>query len=544
MLGGCGSARVDEYRPAERTAVGSAECLTRGSGSGEKLSNEDESTTNDPLVDTDQTIRLTVVAEYPVFVNGAGVEQANSDSRGRATRMLRSTLAGGGSKLAAMAVQGDLEISGSLDACGSCANVHTNNDAYRSSGGKICGNSTAAGSFSGSCTAVTGECGGSYPTIAVPVINPYDDLYVPTLDTFDTSSDSSLPAGLRCPKASSGDPGANKYFALVADGGAGRVLKAYWDFSSDRWRWKSIDDMTLDNIALDDCGRLPTDSNYGGAVDDGKHDEFYGWTGATLEWESCKNCLSSLSDVSFCFTVSNDYVINGFLPHPGGFPDASFVMPGSFIKDAKLDASPAQRPKNSKWTYASDTVWSPLYGAVIWVYGNAAITGNPGESSSVDFRCSAGAGCNPTTLPKSLWQVSLLSLGDIEIAGQTNIGPANPDKNYSFLLIAGRDLLLSGDTQEDTNACGATCTTSIFSGLKYMGGIFAAHEQIQISSSGNIFGFLLAEDAIDCSTTVDGMGRGLTTIDGSPSIYYDCQHPANPWAAVSGFKIQSWQEIE
>ena len=35
----------------------------------------------------------------------------------------------------------------------------------------------------------------------------------------------------------------------------------------------------------------------------------------------------------------------------------------------------------------------------------------------------------------------------------------------------------------------------------------AAHEQIAISGNPNIFGFLVAEDALDCSSVVDGQGH-------------------------------------
>ena len=77
-----------------------------------------------------------------------------------------------------------------------------------------------------------------------------------------------------------------------------------------------------------------------------------------------------------------------------------------------------------------------------------------------------------------------------------------------------------------------------------MAGILAAHEQIAISGNPNIFGFLIAEDAVDCSDMVDGAFVGLTTVNGNPHIFYDCQHPPNPWAVAVDVERLSWQEVD
>ena len=74
--------------------------------------------------------------------------------------------------------------------------------------------------------------------------------------------------------------------------------------------------------------------------------------------------------------------------------------------------------------------------------------------------------------------------------------------------------------------------------------IYAAHEQIQISGNPSIHGQLLAEDAIDCSTTVDAQGKGISTVNGNPRIQYDCGYPPNPWDQDGATRMISWQEIE
>jgi len=463
--------------------------------------------------------------------------------------MLRVTIGGGASASAAVVTNGSVDIGSSMRVCGDCGTVHTNADFSRNSGGSICEDATATGSFSGSCSGVAGDCGGGKPAMPVPIITPYDDLYVPTIDTFDTSSDSALPSGLQCPVASGSDPGANKYFALVADNDKGRIFKAYWDFSGNRWLWKQIADLSGSDVKLDDCGRVSSDPNYklgaAGEVDDGKSDEFYGFKGDKMEWDSCSSCGGS-GDDSMCTLANNDFSVNGYYAYPGGGLSTSYNLPGDFAPDGNSDVNPTRSPKagGAKWDYSSDPIYSPLYGAVIWVYGSVMISGNPGDSSSIDFKCSGGAGCSSGTLPKGLWQVSMITLGDVQISGQANLGPANPDEDYAFQFVAGRDLMLNGNPQEDTTACGSSCSTTPPSDIADMGGIWAVHEQIQVSGNPNVFGFMVAEDAIDCSSTVDGQGVGQTSFNGDLQLMYDCNHPPNPWAVTSALALLDWQEVE
>jgi Tfp pilus assembly protein PilX len=498
---------------------------------------------NAPLSDTDNLITATAVAEYPIFVNGAGWEQANPDNRGRAVRRLRLTFSGGTAASPAVASDGDVVFSGGPKICGDCGSVHSNQDF--SMGGEVCKDATASGSYSNGGT-VHGTKGGGFPKIPVPDINPYDDLFVPTIETFDTSGDTTLPSGLRCPLGDASDPGANKYFAFVGDGDKGLVYKAYWDAGNTRWTWKQIENLEGANVVLDDCGRTSSDANYragaANSVNDGTSDSFYGWKGDKLEWDSCSSCGSSGEDKSWCAVAGNDFVKNGHHVYGGGWSNSP-ILPGGFDPEGTLDlpANKAIKSGGVKWDFASSRVYSPLYGAVLWVMGTTFISGNPGETGSVDFKCGTGAGCSSSNLPYGLWKVSMISVGDIHISGQANLGPANVDEDYWYLAISGRDIMLNGNPQEDSNACsGGTCSYSAPSDIAQMGGIYAAHEQIQISGNPNIFGFMIAEDAIDCSSVV----TAPVEFNGDPNIFYDCNHPPNPWAVASSASIANWHELE
>jgi hypothetical protein len=411
-------------------------------------------------------------------------------------------------------------------------------------GGEVCKDATASGSYSSGGT-VHGASGGGFPKVPVPDINPYDDLFVPTIATFDTSGDSTLPAGLRGPLGDSSDPGANKYFALVADGNKGSVYKAYW--KNNRWEWKKIDTLASTDIKLDDCGRTSSDANYrAGAADDVSDqgsDEFYGWKGEKLEWDSCTSCGGGGEDKSWCAVAGNDFVKNGHYEYPGGAFQSSPVLPGNFAPDGTLDipGHMAVKAGASKWDFSASKVYSPLYGAVLWVMGTAFISGNPGLTGSVDFECGSSAGCSTTSLPYGLWKVSIIATGDAQISGQANLGPANFDEDFYYQLISGRDIMLNGNPQESANACsGSTCGYSAPSNIAKMGGIYAAHEQIQISGNGNFFGFMIAEDAIDCNGTV----TAPVEFNGDPNIFYDCNHPPNPWATTSAIAKADWHELE
>ena len=208
---------------------------------------------NDPLTDIDVQISATAVAEYPVFVNGSGLEMPNNKvERGRAVRKLVVTL-GGPQLLPAIATNGDMDVSGDMELCGDCGSVHTNQNMDISIGApEICHNATASGTFADGGT-IHGESGDSFPLVPIPTINPYDDIFVPSPDIF---------THLGCGVPTAGDPGNSKYFALIGDNNKGKVFKAYWDFvNDDKWTWKRIDNLTDGiDVVLDNCGRAPATS--------------------------------------------------------------------------------------------------------------------------------------------------------------------------------------------------------------------------------------------------------------------------------------------
>jgi hypothetical protein len=443
----------------------------------------------------------------------------------------------------AIASNGDIDFAGG-EICGDCGTIHANGDMKFSAGTDVCQDATAAGSITGSTGGVAGDVMAGDDPVWLPVINPYDDQYVPSIDVFDTSADAGLPAGLRCPLASVADPGANKYFALVSNGNKGEVWKAYWDFVNSRWTWRMIDDLAdAVEVALDDCGRAPSDPNYllgsADAVDDGAKQYFYGFNGAKLLVQNCTLCTNPGRDASLCGLDENDFNARGYFPASGGALVNLPPLPGNFQPDGVRDYVPSVRPKTA-WVNNDSTAYSPVYGAVLWVLGSASFGGSVGVPGSVNFLCGATAGCDPTVMPYGTYPISIIALGSIDLSGSSNISPANPDVGYHYLLVAGRDIVLSGNTQEDTQGCGGTCAVSPPSDIARIAGIYAAHEQVIISGSPNLFGFLVAEEAIDCDNT----GMAPTKIGGNPEIHYDCEHPPNPWLVEQPPEVVAWQEVE
>ena len=88
------------------------------------------------------------------------------------------------------------------------------------------------------------------------------------------------------------------------------------------------------------------------------------------------------------------------------------------------------------------------------------------------------------------------------------------------------------------DACSSGCSTTTPTDIDSYSGIIAAHEQVQFGGNPNILGFVLAEDAADCSALV----TAPTEINGNPSIFYDCNHPPNPW--FDKVEVRSWQNID
>ena len=132
----------------------------------------DDPSNNDPLTDMDKRIRATVVAVYPVFVDGNGVEMPNlGKKRGRARRTLRVSFGPTG-VLAALLTNGDLDMPGNTKICVECGSAHTNQDFAISGNPSICEDATATGSWTASGNPTIGGASGARDRIFVPVINP------------------------------------------------------------------------------------------------------------------------------------------------------------------------------------------------------------------------------------------------------------------------------------------------------------------------------------------------------------------------------------
>jgi hypothetical protein len=110
-------------------------------------------------------------------------------------------------------------------------------------------------------------------------------------------------------------------------------------------------------------------------------------------------------------------------------------------------------------------------------------------------------------------------------------------------LLAGRDVFISGNPHEATTACNGTCPGAGPASIQTLAGVIAAHEQFQTSGNPNLFGITFSEDAIECGQVMNQAGTGIV-LNGDPNIYYDCQHPPNPWDHSGPPDRTRWLEIE
>jgi type II secretory pathway pseudopilin PulG len=490
---------------------------------------------NVPLVDTDGRIKATVVAEYPVFVNGAGVEiLSNLEARGRARRTLVGSFFGDSSSMPAVSSEGDIELHSSTDACGDCGDVHSNEDLTLN--GDACQAASAVGTLTGGGSAASKTAGAA--AMDLPIINPYDDVFVPLPEHFDTTGQV-----VSCGAPSASDPGRSKYFTLVAYGGKGHVYKGYYDFTNSRWAWRLIADLNdgSPDEKLDRCGRTNDDPGYGTLIDDGKTDEFYGWKNANdLQNLDCPGSGCS-GDASLCTLSNNDFTQNGYYAataandgqgattvqtHSETLLGGNVAFPGSGAGDGTADWYPNSTVKDGKWEYSSDDKWDPTWNAVIFVVGSVYVGGNPGGS-----------------VADKVWPVSIIAYGDIEISGNPNLGPANPIGGYYNMLVSGRDIKLNGNFNDpDHPSCTGSCPGTVPSDIAKLGGFIAAHEQIEISGNPNIFGIVYAEDAIACSP-MNSAGFGIMT-GADTDVLYDCVHPPNPFGSGAPALTMAWQEVE
>ncbi|MCI0417295.1 hypothetical protein L0222_31395 [bacterium] len=532
---------------------------------------------NLPLVDTDQNVIATVVSEYPIFVNDDG--EITPGTRTVARRQLKIRF-GTDNAQPAILSRRSLLISGTAGVCGECGSVHANENIYGGGDIKVCQDLTATQDpeqFDENGAVIGDEFGGGFDAIDVPVINPYDDVMVPKPSDFSTIQDF---AGLDC---STSTP---KYFAFVANTNKGLIFKAHWvstarpDNSDGGWKWKLIDDLDdSSNTMLDDCGRVVCGTVNGVSVhevgngscdsgenwlNDDKNDEFYGFKQGDA-FTSTSNCSGDVTLDEAGPIADNDFnTPNFYCSTPNTFcatdntiySGAFRLLPGSFDKDTARDFDDT-RFEEGKARFISTTnlTFSSLFNAVIWVYGRLDIGHNWAENSSSKICTSNSSGVLNKKCEESdsalistvggFFRASFIAVNSIVVSGNPKYTSATPA--FPFLLIAGRDIMISGNPSSSDALClpaTSECALNAGNSANY-GSIMAAHEQIKMNGNFNFDGFIIIEDAVDCSTSVaareSSTGSPLSW-SGNATIHYDCVHPPNPWA--SKVKLTSWQEVQ
>ena len=226
------------------------------------------------IVDTDLRVKVEVRTIYPVYVDDDGAEDTVMHKRGQSMRHLVARFQPTGN--VAIRTDGTMDIHGSVTLCGECGSAHAN-ETMEFTGSTACGSITGTDGFvTDGAGTILGDSG-TQPEIYIPVINPYNDIFVPDDSIFNTTADTSLPTFLRCDGPTQYDPGNSKYFAIVrADGGTTHIYKAYrnWGDGSlpnTKWVWRLIGDSDADNIdtvKLDNCGRVVECPNVAGCSAD------------------------------------------------------------------------------------------------------------------------------------------------------------------------------------------------------------------------------------------------------------------------------------
>jgi|GEM_PF-1708308 len=239
-----------------------------------RLYDDYDSSASPPVLDstdTDLRMKLEVRTIYPVYVDpdNSGAETKTLAKRGQSERHLTARFGPLGS--VAIRSDSDMNIQGSLDVCGECGSAHANGT-MTWNGPSACGSVTGTAGFEYGGGSIRGDSG-TQPEIYIPIINPYDSLYIPSPTVFHVdSTDASLPTFLRCDGPSANDPGNSKYFAIIkVTNNRTQIYKAYRNYGDDatgsrpptdtRWVWRLIGDSSLaaiDTIRLDNCGRVVT----------------------------------------------------------------------------------------------------------------------------------------------------------------------------------------------------------------------------------------------------------------------------------------------
>ncbi len=466
--------------------------------------NLDDGAVDSQTNDQDLRARIKVVAEYPIFVSTQGGIPAVQDTnvniqRGQARRVLIGRV--GPQDQQAILANKDLDMVGTVDVCGECGGVHSN--ANFNLGGQanddvdICADATATGTMTVTNNGTLNGYVGYAPHIDVPVINPYDDIFVPLPATFNHASDTELANGpdgiaataddstynpLKCTFDPIQDPGASKYFALVirkTSGKHGYIFKGYWNVAENRWDWRLIDDLDdSDNTILDDCGRVISGTitstgevlvsdltlitggyvrtDTAASVDDGDASKFY-----NFDIHSNYGTVSCAADDTLSGLASNDYNPNTFrrwlapgsiAPHllgadvpplPGNNPVPTPTLPNEPDGSADFIIADAMGKNDAVWKIASgNNVYSPTFNAVIWIYGNFDFEG--GHDNLTLSTLTTTLPILPPPQSRAVWRASFITFGGINTAGSVNYAPAN-GSNYLLPACSGAGCRFAGN---------------------------------------------------------------------------------------------------
>ncbi|MCI0605028.1 hypothetical protein L0156_18740 [bacterium] len=555
--------------------------------------------------DNDQRMRLEVRTLYPVYIDldNNGAEVSTLATRGTSERHLVARFGPTGAK--AIRTDGSIEFHGSLDVCGECGSSHANGTLTWGSDPsntlEICGEATGTEGFVYNSGTIVGDKGLS-GEIYIPVINPYDEIYVPDHTIFDHSLNTTVPTWLRCNGPSATDPGNSKYFAIVKMTGRTQIYKAYRNYgdtpSNTKWAWRLIGDSSLaniDTIRLDDCGRVlacpfipgcdtypdqcfnTTTSTWGSCTGSAQvvpqNNTFYGMnpdnnfstgTCSTAQGETIPN--AQYTDANGV-EDSNNWNRNDFWQVPAGntqsvstggsnahsnfcFSNAgacgtAVPLPG--VDDPETTGNLDTRGDFDTSYYISNgdiadgnKVFSPLYNAVIWIHGNFNISGNISKLAYSGGEINLD---NDASIDlNQTWRVTFIVFGQIDAGGNVRFAPAAPDAStYRFSLIAGRDINLHGSTNNlDCSETDCDGTPTGAAALASYGGAIAMHEQIRTPGGIGVNGYIVAEDRASCddTNTLDA-----NQIFGSLDIHYDCSNPTDYWN-TSSVKMTEWEEAQ
>ncbi len=585
----------------------------------------------DPEIDTDFRMQVGVIADYPIYVNSGGVMQAsNINQRGTARRRLFGRFEPAGRT--AIRTDGDLTIAGDLEVCGACGGVHANENLIVGDdpGDALSVCQQASGTMSAEVVIGGTDVRGGVMTqgeVFIPVINPYDNRYVPTPDTFNVADENTYQDYLECPGPDVNDanylaldPGASKYFALVLRKVSGSsfmdVYKAYWDTTNNHWVWRlvdSSDDSTGLDLELDNCGRVVSGTvrgyvldadpapaagdPYWGAggrpnwvgvgVDDAGTNEFYDmkpengnpgnydlrnpacdadetlttvdWNDyARTNWDRIKDntdpfngdtdldppavltdCSVGTEDYCTPTLAATDPILPGTVGNSGALPE-----PNNPTTDGNRDfiyQDALEEGRNTITKKGGQEIYSPLWGSVIFYYGNLDLNG--GSEIKYVNTTPAQATADLTTI-EDRWRTTSIVFGSIDFSGNPIYGPASPD--FQVLYVAGRDIEMSGTVgggHGNQDQCpdmspGSDCLAVPGNAAGYEG-LIMAHEEINYVGNVTVDGLIIAEDAAECADVQqDG-----SVVTGSVQVHYDCNNPADPWGNRS-VQLTAWEEVQ